>query len=348
MKRHVVSVLLVVGVAVMLMVNRPRSAALSTLSGATMGTTYTVRLAAQLSPPQRQALQQRVQACLDQVDSRMSTYKPDSEVSQFNRHDSDDWFPVSPDTAQVVAASLEVSRITEGAFDITVGPLVNLWNFGPDHRPVGIPTEEEIATALTAVGFQQLEVRLDPPALRKHHPHVGIDLSAIAKGYAVDQVADLLEQSGVRDFMAEVGGEVRTRGARPRGEPWRIGVERPIAGKRDVEMVIHLNDTSLATSGDYRNFFEWQGTRYSHEIDPHTGRPVANGTASVSVMDPSAMRADAFATALMVMPSDQAWRLARELGLEIMLIVHHQQGFNERVTPGFAACIAGSPTRGDL
>jgi thiamine biosynthesis lipoprotein len=305
-----------------------------------MGTTYTVRLAEALSAPGQEAWQEKIQACLDEVDARMSTYKPDSEVSRFNRSQSDGWFSVSHDTAFVVAAALDISQLTEGAFDITVGPLVNIWNFGPDQRPLEVPSDAEIAVARAAVGYRNVEVRLEPPALRKRIPQVYIDLSAIAKGFAVDQVSELLQQGGVRAYMAEIGGEVRTRGVRPDGEAWRIGIERPVAGRRDLELVVNLKDVSLATSGDYRNFFEADGRLYCHEIDPHTGRPVSNGVASVSVMDTSTMRADAFATGLMVMQPDTAWRLAGELGLEIMMFVRHEQEFEERATAGFAATIA--------
>ncbi len=340
MKRILVSVLLVIGVAVALTLTSPEPAVVTTLTGSTMGTTYTVRLAEALSAPEQQAWQEQIQACLDEVDARMSTYKPDSEVSRFNRAESAEWFSVSHDTALVVSTALDVSHLTAGAFDITVGPLVNIWNFGPDQRPLGVPSEAEIAAARSAVGYQHIEVRLDPPALRKKIPQVKIDLSAIAKGFAVDQVSDLLQQGGIRAYMTEVGGEVRTRGTRPDGVAWRIGIERPVAGRRDLELVVNLKNISLATSGDYRNFFEADGRLYSHEIDPQTGRPVEHGVASVSVMDQSTMRADALATGLIVLQPDKAWQLAGELGLDIMMIVRREQAFEERATAGFAANIA--------
>ena len=210
MRRIVVTVLLVVGVAVALTLLRPDAVPMVTLTGSTMGTTYTVRLATAVTATQREAWQHKVQDCLDEVDARMSTYKPDSEVSRFNQWQSDDWFPVSHGTAFVVAAALDVSQLTGGAFDITVGPLVNLWNFGPDQRPLGTPSDDELASARAAVGYQHLEVRMEPPALRKKMPQVGIDLSGIAKGYAVDRVSELLQEGGITAYMTEVGGEVRT------------------------------------------------------------------------------------------------------------------------------------------
>ena len=243
--------------------------------------------------------------------------KPDSEISRFNQSRSQEWFSVSRDTATVVAASLDVSRQTDGAFDITIGPLVNIWDFGPEERSRGVPSDAEIAAARARVGYQHVEVRVDPPALRKKIPDVYLDLSGIAKGFAVDQVAQLLEQGGIPAYMIEIGGEVRTKGTKSDGQAWRIGIERPVAGERSLQLVLRLGDGSVATSGDYRNFFEWEGQLYSHKIDPRTGRPVRNQVASVSVMDPSAMRADALATGLMVMQPEKAWRLAVELGLDV-------------------------------
>ncbi|MFV2067203.1 MAG: FAD:protein FMN transferase [Pirellulales bacterium] len=325
---------------------RLRPVAFTTVSGSTMGTTYTVRIAGSLAPAEQELWQRRVQQCLDGVDARMSTYRADSEVSRFNRSASTDWFQVSHETAFVVAVSLEVARQTEGAFDITVGPLVNLWNFGPDRRPVGIPSDAEIEAARVRVGYHHLKARLDPPALLKQIPDLAIDLSGIAKGFAVDQLGALLKESGVDGYMIEVGGEVRTLGRKGNGERWRIGVERPVVGRRLVQTVLELEDTSLATSGDYRNFFLWEGASYSHEIDPHTGRPVQHAPAAISVLATSAMRADAYATGLMVMPPDQAWQLAESLELDIMMVTRDPQGYQQRLTAGFVAAMLTDGKRG--
>lgn len=316
----------------------PRSepAGLTTLNGSTMGTTYTVRLAREMPVETRNTWQTRVQDCLDGVDARMSTYQADSEVSGFNRATSTDWFPVSRETALVVEAALEVAERTSGAFDVTVGPLVNLWSFGPERRPVGVPTDAEIEAAQAQVGYRHLSVRLDPPSLRKAVPELTLDLSGIAKGFAVDRIGKLLEAGGIGSYMVEVGGEVRTRGTKRTGEAWRIGVEQPVVGPRKLQGVLELEDIALATSGDYRNFFEWDGELYSHEIDPRTGRPVRHGVASVSVLADTAMRADAYATGLMVLPPDEAWRVAQDLGLEIMIVTRGPGGYQRRITPGFS------------
>ncbi len=341
--KKAITLLLIVAAAMIAAVSIPRheqGVLFTTLSGATMGTTYSVRIAGDLSPAQKEQWQLRVQQCLDNVNARMSTYRADSEVSRFNRSASADWFPVSEETALVVAASLKVAHKTDGAFDITVGPLVNLWSFGPDRRPAGIPSDVEIGSALDHVGYQYLRARLEPPSLRKDIPELTIDLSGIAKGFAVDQVGTLLEQGGIDAYMVEVGGEVRTKGTKGDGSWWRIGVERPEAGQRLLQTVLKMEDDCLATSGDYRNFFQWNGKLYSHEIDPHTGRPAEHGMAAVSVLSTSTMWADAYATGLMVMPPEQAWRLAKAEKIDILMVQHAPNGFRQRMTTGFAARIA--------
>lgn len=318
---------------------RSEPAALTTLHGSTMGTTYRVRLARAMLPEASQDWNTRVQKCLDDINARMSTYQPDSEVSRFNQSTSTDWHAVSRETAIVVQTALRVAEQTDGAFDITVSPLVNLWNFGPERRPVGIPTDEEIEAARADVGYRHLSVRLDPPALRKERSELTIDLSGIAKGFAVDQVARLLEENGIESYMVEVGGEVRTRGFKQNGAAWNIGIEQPVAGRRVLQAVLKLKDLALATSGDYRNFFEWEGELYSHEIDPRTGRPVRHGAAAVSVLAPTAMKADAYATGCMVLSPERAWGVAKDLGLEIMIVARGKQGYHRRATRGFSSQI---------
>jgi thiamine biosynthesis lipoprotein len=305
-----------------------------------MGTTYTVHLSPRLGPPEQRPWRQRIETVLDRVNRQMSTYQADSEVSRFNRFQGGDWFAVSQDTARVVSAALEVAGETDGAFDITIAPLVNLWSFGPDQRPLGIPSESEIAAALDLVDYRQLEVRQEPPALRKGVSGLTIDLSGIAKGFAVDQVASLLDASGMDGYMIEIGGEVRTKGNKAGGTPWRIGLERPEAERRTLHLVLEVNDCCLASSGDYRNFFESDGELYSHEIDPRTGRPVQHDLASVSVIGPNVMTADAMATALMMLPPEEAWQLAGRLGFDVLLVIREEGRFRSRVTPGFSALTA--------
>ena len=305
--------------------------------GTTMGTEYTVRVVGPAGEPNWPALQQQIDRRLEAISRQMSTYLPDSEISRFNRYEGRDWFPASAEFVRVVAAGLEVSRSTQGAFDVTVGPLVNLWGFGPAGRPGDVPTDEAIAACRARVGYERLEVRAEPPALRKHRPDLDIDLSAIAKGFAVDEVAGLLDQHGSQSYMVEIGGEVRTRGRKPDGGSWRIGIEWPVATAREIQWVVELDDRSLATSGNYRTFFEQQGRRYSHEIDPRTGRPVEHGLVSVSVLASDCMTADAWATALIVLGPEAALSAARQHGLDVLCMIHTRDGWLEQTTPGFAA-----------
>jgi FAD:protein FMN transferase len=306
------------------------------LTGFTMGTVYTVKLAELPPTVALDRLHVEVDQRLQQINARMSTYLDDSELSRFNRHQDDRWFEVSDETAAVVDAALEISRLTDGAFDVTVGPLVNLWNFGPNPLPGQIPTAAEIERERERVGYQFLEVRQTPPALRKTRPGIYVDLSAIAKGYAVDAVSELLIQHGVLGFMVEIGGEVRTRGNKLDGRPWRIGIEKPIVSTRSVQRVVQLNGQSLATSGDYRNFFEIDGRRYGHAIDPHTGYPVQHHLTSVSVITDTCMMADAWATALLVAGPEAAWQLAGKHSIEVLLILQAGKDFEERMTDDFA------------
>ncbi len=300
-----------------------------------MGTWYNVKVS---RPPQEltaEQLQSGVDARLEEINRGMSTYLPESEISQFNRFRGEDWFEVSLDTVTVVAAALDASERTNGAFDVTVGPLVNLWSFGPEDQPERVPTDDEIADARAAVGFRRVEARRQPPALRKTLPDAYVDLSGIAKGFAADAVAELLQQRGATRFMVEIGGEVRTGGRKDDGTPWRIGIERPASAMRDYDQVVELEHCALATSGDYRNYFERDGRRYSHTIDPRTGCPVEHKLASVSVIATDCMFADAMATALTVMGPDDAYQHAQENDLDVLLIIRGPDGFEEKATDGF-------------
>jgi thiamine biosynthesis lipoprotein len=195
-------------------------------AGATMGTTYSVKVAGFPPAVDRNRVAREIQARLEGVNCLMSTYDPNSELSRFNGSDAGEWFPVSPETARVVAEAIRVGDVSAGALDVTIGPVVDLWSFGPAARPQGVlPTEEEIAAAMAAVGLARLEVRLDPPALRKRSPACRVDLSSLAKGFAVDRVAEALEQFGIDRYMVEVGGEIRTAGLNAKGEPWQIAVD---------------------------------------------------------------------------------------------------------------------------
>ncbi|MGL6225624.1 MAG: FAD:protein FMN transferase [Thermoguttaceae bacterium] len=317
-----------------------------TVKGTTMGPIpYCVKVVSTVSQEQSSAelknLQTAVQKALDAVDQMMSTYKVDSDVSRFNAFDSTDWFPVSAETAQVVAIAQEVSQLTEGAFDVTVAPLVDRWGFGPKKKGpelTAVPTDEELQTLKQSVGYQKLDVRLDPPALKKAVPSLQIDLSGVAKGYAVDRIAAELEQSKHVHYMIEVGGETRTRGEKSPGKDWLIGIEIPIPewlGEPRIERLAHLDSKSMATSGDYRNFLEdGKGRTFSHILDPRTGSPTElvdiqtplgrERLGSLSVIDASCARADALATGLFVLGLEKGLKLANAKNIPVLFMLRSE------------------------
>ena len=308
-----------------------------TFRGTTMGTTFSVTVVGEFMSNQVKAeLEVSIKDRLDKLDAMMSTYKPDSEVSRFNDWESSDWFGVSPDTAQVFQHAREVSEVTGGAFDVTVAPLVDVWGFGPVGPLHTLPSDSDINRLLGAVDFRQIEVNDVSTALRKTSIHVKTDVSAVAKGYAVDRIADLLDARNYDSYLIEIGGEVRTRGRREEGQSWRIGIEQPTENLGLLQRVVQLSDAALATSGDYRNYFELDGVRYSHTIDPRTGRPITHELAAVSVIDVLCVRADALATALEVLGPNEAYDLAEELGLAVLLIIREEDGsYRELFTPSF-------------
>lgn len=304
--------------------------------GETMGTTYRVVVTGAISPAAEKAeLGQALAAELQRIDQLMSTYRDDSELSRFNQTHSTEAFPVSPDTAEVVRAALTISRQSGGAFDVTVRPLVAAWGFGAGAR-VEPPSEAELKSLLASVGHSFLSV--EGSALRKARADLQVDLSAIAKGYAVDCLSRVLHERGHPAHMVEVGGEVRVAGRKPDGSLWRIGIEQPDGEGRQSRLILDLTDTSLATSGDYRNYYEREGQRVSHTIDPRTGRPITHALASVSVLHETAMLADGYATALNVLGADEARRLAEQLNLPALFIVRRPGGgFETHSTSGFDA-----------
>lgn len=303
------------------------------LNGKTMGTTYHITLVAEAPEWNAETLKSDIDKLLERVNDQMSTYRPDSELSRFNRYAALAPFSVSGDTALVVEEAIRLGRLTDGALDVTVGPLVNLWGFGPDAQPERVPTQQVIEQTRLRTGLDKLFTSAE--ALLKREPKLYVDLSAIAKGYGVDVVAGYLREQGITDFMVEIGGELRTMGSNERGVGWRIAVEKPAQGERAVQRVIAPQDNGLATSGDYRNYFERDGVRYSHTIDPATGKPINHRLVSVTVVHPSAMTADGLATAIMVMGPDKGLEFARSEYLAVLMLVKTDQGFVEYNTPAF-------------
>lgn len=308
-------------------------------SGDTMGTRYHITVVDEAEGLDAAALQAKIDARLVDINQSMSTYIEDSELQRFNAAPVDTWVPLSNDLFEVLLLSMEIGWISDGAFDVTVGPLVDLWGFGPVPRSEP-PDAEALAAARAQVGQSALELDLLEQRARKKRP-VQLDLSAVAKGYGVDMLAELLNAEGITDYMVEVGGEVRVRGSNPAGRAWRIGIEMPDAAVGQVAQALNLRDVALATSGDYRNYYEVDGQRYSHTIDPATGGPVRHNLASVTVVAARCAEADALATAIDVMGPERGWALVEERQLAAYLIVRVDDGFDVRVSPAMQAYMAG-------
>lgn len=294
------------------------------LTGSTMGTTYAIKLVGgSVSDGAEDValLQEKVDEELKRVQQAMSPFLANSELSRFNAYEGDSPFRMSGEMFHVFQRAIEVNTESDGAFDVTVGPIVNLYGFGPDPFRVNLPSDEELESVRARVGCRMLE--LDPAAMtvRKARPDIVCDLSGIAKGYGVDRVAAVLDECGIADYMAEVGGEVRARGRNLEGRPWRIAIERPVAEGREVQRVVSLVDQSIATSGDYRICYVKDGKRISHTIDPRNGHPVEHRLASVTVICADCESADAWATALMVLGPEAGHALAEQRGLSALFLV---------------------------
>jgi thiamine biosynthesis lipoprotein len=307
------------------------------LQGSTMGTTYTIRYF-----PKRQAeilpnMQQLIDEELKRVNQQMSTYLKDSEISSFNASRSTDWFPVSADTASVVALSLQISTISNGAFDVTVAPLVNLWGFGPHKSKEAIPSDADIEATRATVGFKKLSVQLNPPALRKSMPELQVDLSAIAKGHGVDRVAELFRKNNISDFFIEIGGEIYADGTRLDGQPWQVGIEAPLVNTQSIQTVVGLSGAAMATSGDYRNFFEANDQKFSHTIDPSSGFPVTHQLASASVVSENCALADAIATCMMVLGPEKGLRLAETENWAVLLMQRNEGSISSTYSNAFSS-----------
>lgn len=313
---------------------RPRAPA-ATFGGNAMGSTWTVKLAGPLDQALAARAQVAVREALAVVEARMSTWLADSELSRFNRHASTAPFGFSADTWSVVALAQRVARETGGAFDATVAPAVDAWGFGPGraHRVVA---DDERARLAQRIGHARLALDEATRSATKAHPGLALDFSGVAKGHAVDRAAAALETVGIERYMVEAGGEVRTRGHNAEGAPWRIGIERPDAVPSRPYFVVPLAGLALATSGDYRIFFERDGRRFSHEIDPASGAPAHNALASASVVAADCGYADAMATALMVMGPERARAFAAERDIAAYFIVRDGAALLPFASPAFA------------
>jgi len=303
------------------------------LQGHTMGTTYNIKVVATKEQLIELKLQQQIDAALVQVNQEMSTYINNSELSLFNSSSSTEPVEISSGFARVLKESIRLGKLSEGKLDVTVGPLVNLWGFGPEQRPDKIPNEELLAATKKRVGLQNLVLKGN--LLSKKIPDLYVDLSTTAKGYGVDIVAELIESNGFTNYLVEIGGEMRLRGFKRTGELWAIAIEKPITNERSVQQVIIPKDNAVATSGDYRIYFEADGQRFSHIIDPESGKPIKHNLVSVTVIHPSSMTADGLSTTLMVMGIEQGMAFAVKNNLAALFIAKTENGFDEQFTVKF-------------
>jgi thiamine biosynthesis lipoprotein len=303
-----------------------------------MGTSYRVTT---YCPDARGLGKAAFDALLTQVNAEMSNYLDESELSRLNRAPIGEWYPISVELLQLLALAQQLAAESQGALDVTVGPLMRLWGFGPNApAPSAAPAETTVAAALERTGMRHLALRAEPPAARRLAP-IELDLSAIAKGHGVDRLAAVLEAAGCTNYLVDIGGELRARGRSARGDLWRVGVEIPEPGSfGQIARIVELDGMALATSGDYRNFVALPDDvpgrqNWSHTLDPRSGEPVSHNLASVTVAAPTAALADGWATALNVMGPDEGLALAQARGLAALLLVRTAQGFEERYTEAF-------------
>ncbi|AZG72449.1 FAD:protein FMN transferase [Shewanella livingstonensis] len=307
------------------------------LSGSTMGTTYHIKVVINDKLPEAQLLQAEIDMALEVVNDQMSTYRSDSELSKFNQLQVQQSVNVSADTIKVIEEGIRLYHETDGALDITLGPVVNLWGFGPDKRPTTIPTQAQIDAAKAKMGIKELTI--NGLMLTKHNADLYVDLSSIAKGFGVDKIASILNKYQVSGYLVEIGGELNIKGTKADNTPWRVAVEQPTSAGQAVQQVIEPGTMSLATSGDYRNFYQENGERFSHLIDPRNGYPIKHQLASATVLHSSCMTADGYATAMMVLGTQASLALAKEKNLAIMLIEKQEQGYQVYYSDAFKSYV---------
>ncbi len=306
------------------------------LEGKTMGTYWRASLAG-VDANRAAALKVAIQTQLDGDDQLLSTWKADSSLSRFNQSTSTAPWPVTEAMSDIVTEALRIGAKTDGAMDITVGPLVNLWGFGPDKQPVKIPSQQQIDAARARTGLNHLKVvnTSGQQWLQKDLPHMYVDLSTLGEGYAADHLARLMEQQGIGRYLVSVGGAVVTRGLNAEDRPWRVAIQKPTDQENAVQAVVDLNGHGISTSGSYRNYYELDGQRISHVIDPATGRPITHKLVSATVIAPTALEADGWDTGLMVLGTERAKQVALEQKLAVYLITKEENGFSVWMSPAF-------------
>lgn len=320
----------------------PQKSAATVLDGKTMGTFWRVSII-NVDEAKAKALRQKIEAQLDADDRLLSTWKDDSALMRFNHSPGTEPWPVSEAMADIVTGALRIGAKTHGAMDITVGPLVNLWGFGPDKQPVKTPDPQQIAAAKARTGLQHLTVinRADRQYLQKDIADLFVDLSTVGEGYAADHLARLMEHEGISRYLVSVGGALVSRGMNADGQPWRVAIQKPTDRENAVQAIVDINGHGISTSGSYRNYYELDGKRISHVIDPQTGRPIDHKLVSVTVIAPTALEADGWDTGLMVLGTEKAQEVVKEQGLAVYMIVKEGEGFKTWMSPQFRTFLVG-------
>lgn len=307
------------------------------INGFTMGTSYQVTL----DDPQKKAvdIHQQIESELRLINQQMSTYIDDSNLSLFNQINSTECQTLPPAVIEVIANAREVSIQTKGKFDVTLSPLIEEWGFDKRQTNNQVPTEQRISELLAKTGYDKLTIQSD--CVQKSIAALSVNLSAIAKGYGVDRVAQIVEQNGIENYLVEIGGETASKGINPSSKPWRLAVEAPVQ-QRQIQQVFSPLNKGVATSGDYRNYFEKDGIRYSHTIDPTTGKPITHNLASITVLHQQTMLADAYATAFMVMGEVDSLEFANQRNIPVYLIVKTDTGFETIANDAFKIHISAA------
>jgi Membrane-associated lipoprotein involved in thiamine biosynthesis len=324
-------------------VSTTEQAPVTVLEGKTMGTFWRASVI-NLDSSHAAELRQRIQTQLDADDMLLSTWKNDSALMRFNHSRSTSPWPVSEAMADIVTLSLRIGAKTQGAMDVTVGPLVNLWGFGPDKQPVKIPDRAQIDAAKARTGLKHLTVinQSGTQYLQKDLPDLFVDLSTVGEGYAADHLARLMEQEGISRYLVSVGGALVSRGMNADGQPWRVAIQKPTDKENAVQAIVDINGHGISTSGSYRNYYELEGKRISHVIDPASGEPIQHKLVSVTVISPTALEADGWDTGLMVLGPEKAKEVAREQGLAIYMIIKDGDGFKTWMSPQFETFLVGA------
>ncbi|CZX59964.1 MULTISPECIES: FAD:protein FMN transferase ApbE [Enterobacter] len=310
--------------------------AATVLEGKTMGTFWRVSVMG-LDKTRADELRGKIQSQLDADDQLLSTYKNDSALMRFNLSTSTSLWPVSEAMADIVTESMRVGYKTNGAMDVTVGPLVNLWGFGPNKQPDTTPDQAAIDDARARTGLKHLTVinQYGQQYLQKDIPDLFVDLSTVGEGYAADHLAALMTQEGISRYLVSVGGALVSRGMNASGKPWRVAIQKPTDRQNAVQAIVDINGHGISTSGSYRNYYELDGKRISHVIDPLTGRPITHNLVSVTVIAPTALEADAWDTGLMVLGPEKAKEVVRQEGLAVYMITKEGDGFKTWSSPQF-------------